>query len=39
MAERAVGRLEVHFGAALTRVQCLPRVEPSPFFRKICFFK
>ena len=27
------------FGAALTRVQCLPRVEPSPFFRKIYFFK
>ncbi|CAH3176110.1 unnamed protein product, partial [Porites evermanni] len=23
--------------AALTRVQCLPRVEPSPFFRKSTF--
>ena len=31
--------LKFIFGAALTRVQCLPRVEPSPFFRKICFFK
>ena len=31
--------LKFIFGAALTRVQCLPRVEPSPFFRKIYFFK
>ena len=31
--------LKFIFGAALTRVQCLPRVEPSPFFRKIYLFK
>ena len=31
--------LKFIFGAALTRFQCLPRVEPSPFFRKIYFFK
>ena len=29
--------LKFIFGAALTRVQCLPRVEPSPFFRKSTF--
>ena len=27
------------FGAALSCVQCLPRIEPSPFFRIIYFFK
>ena len=31
--------LKFIFGAALTRVQCLPRLERSPFFRKIYFFK
>ena len=31
--------LKFVFGAALTLVQCLPRLEPSPFFRKIYFLK
>ena len=31
--------LKFIFGAALIRVQCLPRVEPSRLFRKIYFLK